>query len=217
MSRSVIVLGQHRSGTSAIAGILHHLGIPMGVPGAIESATHTVDGWPAFPSNPHGQFEDNDFVKIFDAGHGSWECPVWWQYSEKTATAAANLIKKREATHDLWGLKSPQLCYTLTYLLKYLSDPVVIAIHRDFNDMVASLTKRDNRPIPVSQHIQSLYYSLFSGAKTEVSGRGIPMLDLQFEGVLRYPYGTVDAVMKFVGVPPLSPHRQRAISSIHRS
>ncbi|KKL19211.1 hypothetical protein LCGC14_2467740, partial [marine sediment metagenome] len=25
MSRSVIVLGQHRSGTSAIAGILHHL------------------------------------------------------------------------------------------------------------------------------------------------------------------------------------------------
>jgi len=187
VSRSVLILGQHRSGTSAIASILHHLGIPMGTPGTIASATHLVDGWPAFDSNPRGQFEDNDFVKIFDKGHGSWECPVWWRYSEETAQEAKDLVKKREAEHSLWGLKSPQLCYTLMYLLDYLEDPVVIAIHRDFDDMVASLSKRDNRPIPVSQHIQSLYYLLHGGAKTEVKGRGVPLLELEFEEVLRDP------------------------------
>ena len=142
MSRSVIVLGQHRSGTSAVASILHHLGIPMGTPGTIESATHTVDGWPAFDSNPYGQFEDNDFVKIFDKGHGAWELPVWWTYSKETGQATKDLVKRREHDHELWGLKTPQLCYTLMYLLDYLKDPIVIATHRDFDDMVASLIKR---------------------------------------------------------------------------
>ena len=214
MSRSVIVLGQHRSGTSAIAGILHHLGIPMGTPGTIDSATHLVDGWPAFDSNIYGQFEDNDFVKIFDKGHGSWECPVWWRYSEETAQEAKGLVKKREAEHSLWGLKSPQLCYTLMYLLDYLEDPVVIAIHRDFDDMVASLAKRGGYPIPVAQHMQSLYFLLHAGTKTEVKGRGIPLLELRFEEVLRSPIFTTGQIMKFIGRPFNVTRQQNAAHSI---
>ena len=201
MSRSVIVLGQHRSGTSAVASILHHLGIPMGTPGNIESATHLVDGWPAFESNPRGQFEDNDFVKIFDDGHGSWECPVWWRYSTVTAQRAKSLVRKREYDHELWGLKSPQLCYTLTYLLDYLKDPVVIAIHRDFDDMVASLSKRDGRPLPVSQHIQALYYTLFMGAKVEVREKGVPLLGLEFEEVLEHPQMSSNQIANFIDRP----------------
>ena len=198
MSRSVIVLGQHRSGTSAVASILHHLGIPMGTPGTIESATHLVDGWPAFDSNPYGQFEDNDFVKIFDKGHGAWACPIWWTYSGTTARRAKALIEKREEKHELWGLKTPQLCYTLTYLLDYLEDPVVIAIQRDFDDTVTSLAKRDGLPLPVAQHIQALYYLLFTSSVTEVKGRGIPLLELQFEEVLARPHTSSNQIANFI-------------------
>ena len=214
MSRSVIVLGQHRSGTSAIAGILHHLGIPMGTPGNIESATHLVDGWPAFDSNKYGQFEDNDFVKIFDKGHGAWELPVWWAYSEETGQAAKDLVKKREYDHELWGLKTPQLCYTLMYLLDYLKDPVVISIQRDFDDMVASLAKRGNHPIPVAQHMQSFYFLLHAGTKTEVKERGIPLLELRFEEVLNCPYGTVEQIVEFIGKPFTDSLLAKAINSI---
>ncbi len=217
MSRSVIVLGQHRSGTSAIAGILHHLGIPMGTPGNIESATHYVDGWPAFPSNPYGQFEDNDFVKIFNDGHGAWECPVWWTYSEETGQAAKDLVRKREYDHELWGLKTPQLCYTLMYLLDYLKDPVVIAIRRGFDDMVASLAKRSDYPIPVAQHIQSLYYSLYRGTKVKVKGRGVPLLELEFEAVLEFPYIATGKIMDFINIPLSMTLLDKAADSIQRA
>jgi len=214
MSRSVIVLGQHRSGTSAIAGILHHLGIPMGTPGNIESATHLVDGWPAFDSNKYGQFEDNDFVKIFDKGHGAWELPVWWAYSEETGQATKDLVKKREYDHELWGLKTPQLCYTLMYLLDYLKDPVVIATTRNYDDMVASLVKRDGFPVPVAQHIQSLYSLLHAGAKAEVKERGIPLLELEFEDVLEFSGTVVENIAAFVDRPFSITHLRAAINSI---
>ena len=217
MSRSVLVLGQHRSGTSAIASILHHLGIPMGTPGTIKSATHLVDGWPAFDSNPRGQFEDNDFVKIFDVGHGAWMSPIWWQYSSATAKKARTLIKEREAEHELWGLKTPQLCYTLMYLLDYLEDPVVITIHRDFDDTVASLAKRDGFPIPVAQHVQSLYYLLHAGAKTEVKGRGIPLLKLRFEEVLREPLAATSTIADFIGLDRQLEEISDAANSVQRS
>lgn len=215
MSRSVLVLGQHRSGTSAIAGILHYLGIPMGTPGRIKSATHLVDGWPAFESNKYGQFEDNDFVKIFDEGHGSWACPVWWRYSDGTARRTRALVEKREEEHELWGLKSPQLCYTMTYMLDYLTDPVVIAIRRDFGDMVASLAKRDGYPTPVAQHIQSLYYILYQGAKTEVREKGVPLLELRFEEVLEGPLGTAVRIANFTGIGIVGDNCFRAADSIH--
>ena len=189
----------------------------MGTPGTIASATHLVDGWPAFDSNPRGQFEDNDFVKIFDIGHGAWMSPIWWQYSSATAKKARTLIKEREAEHELWGLKTPQLCYTLMYLLDYLEDPVVIAIHRDFDDTVASLAKRDGFPIPVAQHIQSLYYLLHAGAKTEVRGRGIPLLKLDFEEVLAGPLGTSIRIANFTGIGIIGDNCCKAADSIHSS
>ena len=217
MSRSVIVLGQHRSGTSAIASILHHLGIPMGTPGTIESATNLVDGWPAFEGNPRGQFEDNDFVKIFDKGHGAWACPAWWQYSKETGQATKDLVRKREYDHELWGLKTPQLCYTLMYLLNYLKDPVVISIYRDYEAMAASLAKRDGFPLPVAQHIQSLYYLLRGSAKLEVQSRDIPLLELWFEDVLNFPDITVDEIVAFIDRPFSATLQQNAANSIQRS
>jgi hypothetical protein len=187
----------------------------VGTPGTIESATHLVDGWPAFDSNIYGQFEDNDFVKLFDDAHGAWELPHWWRVSNDDSIAARALIEKREAAHSLWGLKTPQLCYTLGYLLEYFEDPVVIVTHRDFDDMVDSLQKRDRMPRAVCEQIQAQYFLLCQSAAELIAQQGVPILDLEFEEVLRYPYGTVDAIMKFVGMPPLDPHRQRAIISIH--
>lgn len=53
----IIILGMHRSGTSALTGLLHKLGIPIG-----------EDLLPAIPGdNDKGYWEHSDFVKINDA------------------------------------------------------------------------------------------------------------------------------------------------------
>ena len=219
MSRAVIVLGQHRSGTSAVASILHHLGIPMGTPGdgfkvGESKVTHFVDGWPAYESNPCGQFEDNDFVRAFLEGHGNWEIPKWWKVSSETEEHVEALVRNREDTYDLWGLKTPQLCYTLSYLLDYCADPVVISTHRDFDSMAESLARRDKIPLQVSEQIQANYFIFHACSRRYVKHRDIPLLDLHFNSTTQRPAATTELIMEFIGLPHDLDMLQKAAASI---
>ncbi len=78
MSRSVLVIGVPRSGTSCVAGVLHHLGVPMG------ERVIPANRW-----NPRGFFHDIDFEVAFAAG----------------ADAVRELIRRRKEL-PLWGLNT---------------------------------------------------------------------------------------------------------------
>src|SRR5580658_3168224 len=52
-STALVVLGMHRSGTSALAGMLHHLGVALG-----------ERLMPASPDNPRGYWEHSEIVAI---------------------------------------------------------------------------------------------------------------------------------------------------------
>src|ERR1700722_9316263 len=52
-STALIVLGMHRSGTSALTGVLHHLGVALG-----------ERLMPTSPDNPRGYWEHNDIVDV---------------------------------------------------------------------------------------------------------------------------------------------------------
>ena len=187
----------------------------MGVPGGpFDTATGDVDGWPTFNSNPHGQFEDNDFVRLFDYAHGAWGMPHWWKVSATAEAAAADLIGEREAAHTLWGLKTPQLCYTLPYMLEYFSDPVIIATHRDFDDMVDSLQRRDLLPRPVCEQIQARYFLLRQSMAEYAAQRGVPILDLEFADILKIPTYTTGEIVDFVGMEPTLQEEEKAAASI---
>src|SRR5262249_1740037 len=54
-SNAIVVLGMHRSGTSALAGMLHHLGVALG-----------DELMPATADNPRGYWEHRDIVAIND-------------------------------------------------------------------------------------------------------------------------------------------------------
>ena len=118
----VIVLGLYRSGTSAVAGVLHHLGVMMGER-FDEPST----------ANPKGYFEDldfKDFHKQIMEGKDVDEDYV-------------NLIKAREAKYDLWGVKDPQLCSLLPKLTENLSvDHYLINVERPINEVADSLVRQ---------------------------------------------------------------------------
>jgi len=97
LSKCIVVLGAHRSGTSACAGVLHHLGVNLG--------TRLL---PANEKNPKGFFEDLDLSDLHHFMIGNWYEPT-----DKATPALmekyAKLIEKK-SNQALWGVKDPKLC-----------------------------------------------------------------------------------------------------------
>ena len=72
----VIVIGCYRTGTSAVAGVLHHLGVSMG---------KSFD--PPAKSNPKGFFEDLDFKNLH---------PMLERSTEDFKKLCFDIVKDRE-------------------------------------------------------------------------------------------------------------------------
>ena len=109
-NRQIIVLGMHRSGTSALTGALAQMGIYVGAEEDL-----TAKSW----ENPAGFFERRDARKICDTllqGSGA----DWWKLSAFSVDNAnyEAVRSQREAIRDLvrrldehgtWALKEPRL------------------------------------------------------------------------------------------------------------
>lgn len=100
----VVVLGFYRSGSSAVAGLLHHLGVHMG---------DRFDEPNEF--NPHGYWEDLAFKDLHKA----------MMDGENVENEYIELIRRREEL-PLWGVKDPRLCLLLPNLVDNLKTDVRI-------------------------------------------------------------------------------------------
>ena len=125
MSRVFIVLGQHRSGTSMVAGILKRLGVE-------------------FPSDDlkptlHNPIEYNESASLTEA------------LESKDILAVHEWVGAQDFD-GVWGLKDPRLCdpEKLDAILHALEDhghePVIIAVQRDLGAVQRSLEKHGRSP-----------------------------------------------------------------------
>jgi GT2 family glycosyltransferase len=146
-STAVVVLGMHRSGTSALAGMLHHLGVALGE--RLMAAS---------PDNPRGYWEHADIVDIdhrLMATLGwAWDdirpLPAGFE-QEKAAQAARReltaILRRDFAGVGLWGLKDPRLCRLMPLWTALFTDlrvePRYLLALRHPLDVVASLNARD--------------------------------------------------------------------------
>jgi GT2 family glycosyltransferase len=146
-STAVIVLGMHRSGTSALAGTLRRLGVDLG--DCLMRAS---------PDNPRGYWEHREIVA---ANHGimaklgwAWDdirpLPAGWEGGEVALGSGLELsaiLERDFAAASLWGLKDPRLCRLLplwTALFAQLEvRPHFILALRHPLDAAASLAARD--------------------------------------------------------------------------
>jgi len=145
--KAIIILGMHRSGTSALTGVLNLLGVDLG--------TKLL---PKHVTNERGFWENVQIVeineKILNSLNSSWDDitplpPKWWQ-SETLAPfkKAINEIHNQNfATSPLWGIKDPRLCRLLPLWLPILeaSGSVLhfVIVTRNPHEVAASLAKRD--------------------------------------------------------------------------
>lgn len=146
--RCLIVLGMHRSGTSALTGALSLLGIDLGQ--SLIPAHAAI--------NAKGYWEHRDIVEIHERLLGalgsSWhdERPLpenWWR-TEMVVPFRRELlaILHRDFSEaSLWGVKDPRICRLLPLWLDILEEfrcqPLFVLIVRHPQEVAESLAKRD--------------------------------------------------------------------------
>ncbi len=150
-SRLIVVLGMHRSGTSAITKSLELLGVGLG-----------DDLHPPGFDNPKGFWEDRECIDINDKllshfGSAYDRLGLAWdeiqtdsRVSELRLRAVQLISRKLRENDGLWGFKDPRTCRLLAFWSEVFSAlnckiSFVMAV-RNPASVVASLAARSNMP-----------------------------------------------------------------------
>ncbi len=181
-ARGVVVLGMHRSGTSAITRAVNLLGLPLGRHDDLYSA----------PDNPSGHWESralcacNDTVLKLFRGTSMTPPPLpsGWQFSQRCDQALPGLRGAfRDIYHgDRWLWKDPRLCLTLPVWRRVLPDFCVVLVLRDPHRVADSLHRREGFPLAYCLSIWDRYTRAALDA-----ARGLPVAVVRFEDVLDDP------------------------------
>jgi GT2 family glycosyltransferase len=158
---AVLVLGMHRSGTSAVTRVLNLLGAELG-----------DDLMPAGSDNPGGFWEYRGVVELHErllAGLGmAWDdprpLPQGWLESEpgrEAKDALLALLRDTFGGEALWAVKDPRLCRFLPLWDEVLRGmgvlPKVLLVTRSVVEVAESLRKRDDLPEAVGQLLWARY------------------------------------------------------------
>jgi hypothetical protein len=145
----VVVLGMHRSGTSALAGLLHSNGITMGR----DNEFHP----PPMKENPKGFYENHRFRVVNDNllkeynYHTKSFSPNIPTVDYQPTRIAINLVLDYEMEFKNWGFKDPRTCITLpmwiaTFVrLNLLHKVKFILMERNPYDVAVSMLSRGNK------------------------------------------------------------------------
>lgn len=194
ISDILLVLGMHRSGTSAMAGALTLSGFHAG-----------ADLLPPSKFNPKGYFESKTVNEINDeylALHDRrWDDPREMSYLSTQEPCCQKLIEKinafiaREGTsHSSLLFKDPRMCRALPLwmpsLLRNTSSIGAVIMIRDPAEVVASLIRREN----MNPSKAALLYSVYL-LDAELYSRNLKRVVLDFSDLISKPANAIDKIM----------------------
>jgi hypothetical protein len=184
MRTGVVVLGMHRSGTSAVCRMVNLLGADVG----------PSDDLLTEYDNPSGHWENKQLVKcndrVLDAFGRSWDFPPWfadgWEddrRASKLQTELRDTFTSVYREERAWVWKDPRTCLTLPLWRKVIPGRfVVLMILRDPASVAASLRRRDGIP---SLYAVGLWHHYVRAALR--GSTGLPVLCRNFEDLLASP------------------------------
>jgi hypothetical protein len=195
--RHVVVVGMHRSGTSAMASALARLGL------ALPDETDLITPGPA---NERGYWELRRFVTFNDGVlkylNGSWSTPPkpapGWELSRDQALvelrSGARDFILREFRDPHMVLKDPRLCITLPFWRQVFDhDPVAVLVLRDPLDVARSLRARNNFPLSLGLALWRRYVQ-----ESIRSVDGLPVFVAQYEKFLADPRAQIGELTAFL-------------------
>ena len=191
-SPALLVLGMHRSGTSAITGALRLCGAWTGEESELTEAN---------TENPKGFWERRDVRQICDRLLHSVGAD-WWKIATFDPAAIPHAVlaeQNREfgriiarlAEHTPWVLKEPRLCLLLPVLRGHITDPVCIHIVRNPLEVARSLQTRNGFGIAAGLALWEAYNRHALGASAN-----LPRVLVSHESLMLHSVETLDGLVK---------------------
>lgn len=193
----LLVLGMHRSGTSALTRVLNLLGA------ALPKTVIAPDG-----SNPLGYWEPARLVAINDAmleeAGSHWDDPRHFDFASLDPTRLCHYRREiRTAIEEEYGrattfvLKDPRICRLVPLYTSVLDDLGIktscVLIHRSPSAVISSLGRR-NRMTPPFAGLLWLRHVLAAEAAT----RGLARVSISYEALFTDTALTVQRLLPFL-------------------
>lgn len=196
---AILIVGMHRSGTSALAGLVAKLGVPLGdhllAPGS---------------DNPKGYWEHKGVVALHErllSRLGSrWDdvraLPEGWIESEparEASLAIDELISRDFSGTFVWAVKDPRLCRVLPLWAEALRKrgirPVVLFTVRRPSEVSASIEKRNHwRPL-----VGTLLWLRYT-TEAATASLALPREVIFYDDLLVDPVGLVTKALENLGI-----------------
>jgi hypothetical protein len=213
-AEGVLVLGMHRSGTSATTRVLNLCGLALG---------DRKDLWLSLPGNETGYWESSSLSRfnerlLAEAG-GSWWCPPPRRALRRLAAARPLLTQGAELFERLyadeaWLWKDPRLCLTVPFWRAALAtQPAVVLVVRHPFEVADSLAARDRMP---RQWALALWERYVARSLTGVAG--LPVYILSYARLLSDTMAVLDDLFGFLTARglPVKPPRPAAVADFLR-
>jgi hypothetical protein len=201
-SKGVLILGMHRSGTSAITGLVSLLGPELG---------DRDDLMPPNEANQKGYWESTSLTEfqesLLEKLGGEWAAPPaiapgWeddWRLVRRVGLARRTFhAVYAEAREWLW--KDPRTTLLLPFWQRALRfDPIVVGIFRDPVEVAGSLAARDGF---AKERAFSLWEAYNRALLT--NARGLPTFIVAYEDLVNDPVAVGRELADFLGAQGLT-------------
>ena len=188
---SLIVLGMHRSGTSAITGALNVCGAWVGEEEELTAANE---------ENPRGFWERRDIRRICDRLLHASEAD-WWKIGSFDPNAIPPDVMRQERTrfasivsrldeHGTWAIKEPRLCFLLPVLRDHITNPVCIHIFRNPLEVAQSLQVRNGFDVAAGLALWETYNRHALSAS-----ENLPRVLISYEALALRPMETIGRLL----------------------
>lgn len=201
MGRCILVFCLPRSGSSALAGALHRMGVDMG-----EGFLQKPDAL-----NPRGYYEDLRWHAVNKALSG-------YGYAIREPVRMTDVVEKRinvlldQIGDDkpLWGLKSPRLAFTATLLWPYIRgrdhELCAIVTHRPIDQVVDSMRRHSQKAYGGQHHLTqratetmiTRWKKALTETLSDLQDWKVPFLTVEYDDLIKYPHATMSALWPFV-------------------
>lgn len=189
----IFVVGMHRSGTSALSGLLVNMGAYFGP---------EEQRLPNKMANPKGYWERWDVVMANDrllARHGlEWHRTAAYrnEFFESMTTDECRaelgaMVEDYEA-HRPWFVKDPRICLTLPCWKRLVPGAVAVIVTRDPLQIALSLESRGDGPVSVGLALWEIYT-----AAAFHHTRNLPRIVVSYERVLTDPVSELRRLLRF--------------------
>ncbi len=211
LGEGVLVLGMHRSGTSAVTGVIDRLGLP---------ACRKEDRFAIFPANPRGNHESRS-LSFFDEFllrrlGGRWWAPVdppaGWELDPGVLPLLEQARTLFASAHPTprWVWKDPRACLLLPFWDRVLGTGLPrILVLRPPMEIAASLARRDR--MPVAQSLAATERYLHSAL---ADSAGCPVMITRYDDLLADPAGWCELCAEFLEANGLGVGRPPALEAV---